>query len=978
VAGSLNVYSVTGGTNIVGGIAFGSGSGAGTVNFTNGAVMYVGSQGIVSNGAVILSAVLNGGSLLGATADWTGSAAMQLSAGTETIQAADLNGTAHNITISGVLSGPGALTKTGNGSLTLNGTNAHTGAIAINAGTLAVGANGAISTSSQIGVSGGATFDVTAKTGYTLGSAQFLVGDGTVVGNVIAAPGATISAGTSAIGKLTFANDLSETNANHTFELSATTNDSINVVGTLNLNGTNLLTFVGIGNVPTGFYKLFSYGSLVGDVTNLSFSGAGYLTNNTANKTISLFTPGVRGATNIVWVGGSPNNWDVLTSQNWKRQSDNGPEYYSQGDTVLFNAAGAANPIVNIVSSMQPNSVTVDAAANYTFSGAGGLIGTLSLTKTNTGTLTVLTTNTYSGVTTISGGTLEAATIDNANAPSSIGLPGNTTSGMLVLDGGALRYLGGTVSSDRGATLNAGGGKIDVTNSATTLTFGGTVTGSGALTKAGPGTLIIPAANNYSGGTVISNGVLQINANNGAGSAAITNEGGILRVIGTLTVDNIMQFDGACAIEVNGAGTGNVPLRGAWSGGGTVNVNFITQNASQTFSIGGEGAGGGNMANFYGTVNFGTNSGFVRLNNNATFNLGSSNATFNLGTGTVSFSQRNGPSTTYLGALAGGSNTKLTGSRSDTHGLETYEIGGNNLSTTFNGVITNGTQANDITAITKVGTGVLTLGGTNYYTGATIINGGTIALSGVGCITRSPTISLFTNTVIDSSARTDGALNLNSGQTLQGSGAVKGSVVVSGGAFLTVGDVANFPDLMVITNALTLQANSTLNMDVDHYQYYGGLTNDVIKGLASVTYGGTLNLNVLSVETNSVFKLFSAGSYAGAFASISPTLPPLSPPIWAWDTSKLTVDGTLRVARLSPRISGVDFSTLSGGSITLNAINGLPGGSVNVLTSTNLTLPLSSWTTNATTTFDGSGNLTGFGITVDPALPQSYFILRMN
>jgi hypothetical protein len=78
-----------------------------------------------------------------------------------------------------------------------------------------------------------------------------------------------------------------------------------------------------------------------------------------------------------------------------------------------------------------------------------------------------------------------------------------------------------------------------------------------------------------------------------------------------------------------------------------------------------------------------------------------------------------------------------------------------------------------------------------------------------------------------------------------------------------------------------------------------------------------------------------------------------------------------------PAITNVDFSGLAGGSITLNAVNGAANGPVTVLTSTNLALPVASWTTVTSTTFDGSGNLS-LPITVDPTLPQSFYLLRVD
>jgi autotransporter-associated beta strand protein len=906
------------------------------LDVTGPGIVYLGSGGIVANTGLNKTAfniVLTNG-ILAAKASWASVAPMAMVGGA-TFQAADVTGAPFDIGLTNVLSGGSAsLTKTGGGVLTLGGTNTYTANTTISTGTLALGPNGSILTSVQIGVASGATFDVTAQSGFSLTSAQTLVGDGTVAGTVTATNGATISPGTGAIGKLTFSGSLTETNAKHTFELSSTTNDSITVVGALNLGGTNVITFLPLGNLPLGTYKLFSYGSLVGDVTNFSFSGApGRLTNNVASKTISLVTTGVRGATTNVWVGGTPNNWDVLTSATW---SNSVPDVFANGDTVIFNAIGAANPNVNIVGSVLPAAVTVDASANYIFSGTGSIGGTSGLTKTNTGTLTILATNSYSGATAISGGTVEAITIANAGASSSIGAASGTGSGLLVLDSGALRYLGGTASSDRGATLNAGGGVIDVTNSATTLTVGGTVTGSGALTKVGPGTLTISAANNYSGGTVISNGVLQINANNGAGSGAITNEGRTFRLNGALTVDNAMQFDNNCVIELNGVGSGNVPMRGAWSGGGTVNVNFLTQNSSQTYSLGGEGAVGGNMTNFYGTVNFGTNSGFVRLNNNATFNLGSSNATFNLGTGTTSFSQRNGNTTSYLGALIGGPNTKLTGSKSDVHGLETYVIGGNNLSTVFAGTITNGTAANDTLAIVKVGSGTLTLSGTNYATQTTIVQGGTLQVDG---------------RIINS------AVTVQTGAALTGNGSLN-SVDVQANGVLSPG-TSGIGQLTI--NTLTLESGCTNIMEVN--KSLG--TNDAVVGLSSISYGGTLTVTNLSgtLTNGTVFKLFSAQSYNGGFDG-DINLPVLGPGLF-WQTN-LAVDGTIRIPPLTNAFAIT--SVLSGMNLTLSWPGTSTGWMLEVQTN-DITIGL----TGVWAPVPNSDLVNSYTVTIDPANPSVFY-----
>jgi fibronectin-binding autotransporter adhesin len=952
-----------------------------TAGLTNGGTLYLGSGGfiVLSNTAGTYSVTLSDQGLLGASTDWTGTVDALLRSGNFTFQAADANGVAHNINWSGRLSGSGSLVKTGGGVLSLQTNNTFSGATLISEGTLSLGANGSISNTTVITISSGATLDASAVSGgFPLGASRTLQGFGTVSGNLSAASGSTISPGSNVVtGTLTLGTVTESGGAINKFDLSTNpsgpNNDFIVINGDFNVSGANSVQVSG-GGAPGSVHPLIQYsGNLNGSLSSLTLVGAsGVLSNNATTKTIYLvIQSAVRPPTsNVVWQGNpTVNDWDLLVHTNWL--TNGVTTYFVSGDSVVFDATGAANPNVNIVGSVDPATVLVNAAANYTFGGSGNISGSgTSLVKSNSGTVTILTTNSYTGPTTIAGGALEVTTVANGGNISGIGAA-PAASANLVLDSGTLRYLGGTISTDRGATLNAGGGTIGVTNAASTLTVSGTLTGAGSLTKTGPGTLILSAGDNYAGGTVISNGVLQINNATGAGTGNITNVGATLRFNSALTVNNVLDFEGACKLEISGVGGGNIALRGAWSGNGTVDVNFLTQNAAQTFSIGGEGSGGGNMTNFFGTVNFGTNTGFVRLNNNETFNIGSSNVTFNLGAGNVLFSQRNGNTTTFLGGLAGGPYTKLSGSRSDTPGLEIYMIGGNNLSTTFDGMITNGIAASSTVRIIKVGTGTLTLGGTNVYTGTTIISNGVLALSGFGSISNTPSISLLTNTVLDVSTRTDGAIALNSGQTLQGSGTVRGSVIVGSGATLAVGDDLNIPEAMTITNVLTLQSGGNLNMDVDHYQYYAGLTNDVIQGLASVTYGGVLNLNILSIETNSVFKLFSAAHYNGAFESINPPTPPFSGLVW--DTSKLTVDGTLRLA--TPQVTvGI---TLSGSDLILVGSNGTPFGAFNLLSTADLSLPLNQWTLVQSGNFDASGSVT-LTLTgaVNPAQPQQFYLLQ--
>jgi len=76
-----------------------------------------------------------------------------------------------------------------------------------------------------------------------------------------------------------------------------------------------------------------------------------------------------------------------------------------------------------------------------------------------------------------------------------------------------------------------------------------------------------------------------------------------------------------------------------------------------------------------------------------------------------------------------------------------------------------------------------------------------------------------------------------------------------------------------------------------------------------------------------------------------------------------------------PGISSANFSGLAGGSITLNATNGVPGGLVEILSTTNIALPFANWIPVLTNNFDLNGNL-DIVITANPLTSQEYYILQ--
>ena len=209
------------------------------------------------------------------------------------------------------------------------------------------------------------------------------------------------------------------------------------------------------------------------------------------------------------------------------------------------------------------------------------------------------------------------------------------------------------------------------------------------------------------------------------------------------------------------------------------------------------------------------------------------------------------------------------------------------------------------------------------------------------------------------------AVTINEGQTATNSGTY-GDVPAD-----TVTLSANIGTLTV-TNAINLYGTTWMKLN----RASTPNSDRLVSSLSSIMYGGALVVTNAgaTLQVGDTFTLFSgSGLNSGAFSPI--TLPSQ----YTWDTSNLGVNGTIKVTGVTapPSISTVDFSTLASGYITLNAINGTPNGQVNVLTSTNLAAPVSSWTLVAGGAFDNSGNFSTT-VNVDPAAPQSFFTLQAN
>ena len=323
----------------------------------------------------------------------------------------------------------------------------------------------------------------------------------------------------------------------------------------------------------------------------------------------------------------------------------------------------------------------------YTFNGV--ISGAGSFVQMGAGTTTLTATNSYSGGTTISAGALAVSADANL---------GNTSGG-LSFGGGTLQYLAG-FTSNRGVTLNAGGGTFDTNGNDAML--GGTITSIGPLTKIGAGTLTLTGANTYSGGTTISGGTLQIGSGGNTGS-----------IVGDIVNNAALTFNRSDDLTFSGAisGTGS-----------------LTKIGAGTLTLSGTNGYSGATTISSGTLQAGATNAF----SSASAHTVASGAFLDL----AGFNQT-------IGSLAGAGTVANTGAGA------TLITGGDNTSTTFSGVIQDGAGA---TGLTKVGTGTFTLSGANTYSGGTLLAAGTLRLEnnqalGTGALTTTGSVVDYGNGV---------------------------------------------------------------------------------------------------------------------------------------------------------------------------------------------------------------------------------------
>ncbi|MGO8688497.1 MAG: autotransporter-associated beta strand repeat-containing protein, partial [Thermoguttaceae bacterium] len=216
-------------------------------------------------------------------------------------------------------------------------------------------------------------------------------------------------------------------------------------------------------------------------------------------------------------------------------------EYNSSGNDDIAALLGRTNVTFNAGSALGID--TTDAATAFTYS--GNISGIQGLTKLGPNTLILTGSNTYSGLTTISGGTLKMGSTTALGSSMAVSL---SSSGVLDLDSysptiGVLTGSG-TVTNSAGSSTST----LTLAPAAGATTFSGVLCdGAGRLSLviSGSGTQVLAGSNNYTGGTTVSDGTLEL-----AGPAALPSEGiinvgrsGTVSLLGLLVIPGVAGAD---------------------------------------------------------------------------------------------------------------------------------------------------------------------------------------------------------------------------------------------------------------------------------------------------------------------------------------------------------------------------------------------------------------------------------------------------
>lgn len=575
------------------GIVFGAG--AGTLNFNHTSSNYSFAPAISGSGTVN---VLAGATILAADSTYTGAtnissgATLQLGTGGSSgsiASAAQDNGAlifdrSGARTYAGALSGNGVLNFLAGTTHLSGASGSFTGATSVQGGT--VYADGAL---------GSATLSV--ASGATLG------GRGSIAGAVSIANSATLLGASGQ--SLTMGSLALNSNSSVNVALgAASTSPLFAITGNLGLAGA--LNVSDAGGFGVGVYRLFNYGGTLSNagltLSALPGGDNGVVQTSVANQ-VNLLVSSTTMPTTQFWNGsttaptgtvvGGSGTWTGGSTTNWTDAAGAGA-YAWGSDFAVFQGARGAAGVASVVVDSSAGAISTAgmqfigagwmlSGAPIALNGAGGvttirvgdgsaagaadnvaiaavLTGSGALSKTDLGTLTLSGVNTYAGGTNLQGGTLG---VGNSQA-----LGAGT---LTMLNGTTLQFAANGLNLANAITLGAPDPTID--SGTGTDTLSGAISGAGALTKIGSGTLILSNANTYTGATEVQVGTLAVTGSIAA-SAVQVDSGAILGgsgAVGAITaLSGSTVAPGALAPYATLKSTGNV----VFNAGSTYFVNI--------------------------------------------------------------------------------------------------------------------------------------------------------------------------------------------------------------------------------------------------------------------------------------------------------------------------------------------------------------------------------------------------------------------
>ncbi|MBT8603072.1 hypothetical protein G6662_00585 [Polynucleobacter paneuropaeus] len=678
--------------------------------------------------------------------------------------------------------------------------------------------------------------------------------------------------------------------------------------------------------------------------TNVNVGG----TNNGIGSAGSGYGSGGGGSQVTTTVGGSGSSGVVILS-------------YSPSNAFTINAGSGKVALAGNINSATANSNSLKSIAITSSNAAsiisGNIYGSSSFTFNGSGTLQLTGANTYTGGTTISGGTLSIA---SAGAGGS-----NLSTGTVTIGGGTLLDTA-TSTINNPITLAAGTNKIAAA-ALTTLTIS-SIIGGGANSivfgdSTNTGTVILSAANTYTGGTTISGGTVQVGAGGATGSlgtgGVVNNAALVYNVSAAITDANIISGTGSITQSGSGAltltsnntytglttvnsgtvlyltpsGTFADTLSGGFVNNGTINFDGsnglgTATGSSGTFIYGASGSGAWNITNsianttqwnnrlvIYGVV---TTSGQITVNNYGNFWLQASTTSSVNSTSAVNLNGANTYLRVYgvanaidaIGALTGSGTVDFSDGGAGTS--MALSVGNGNGSGTFTGAIKNSGASSGPTTLglTKVGTGTQTLSGTSTYTGATTISGGILSVatlanggtsSGIGQSTSSAANLVINSGTLQYTGGTSGqTLTTDRLFTIGASGA---TIDASGTGALTFGNSGSIAfSSGTSTPTLTLTGNGTATL------------TPILGNAGTSTY-----ITALTKTSSGTWTLGGADTYSGGTTISAGTLSAASGNALGVGAVGIGSSGTLNLSYGGTVTLGSNLSMVAGSSITNTA-----------------------------------------------------------